>query len=145
MPVMVFFRQFHGRLTIAVINRRLNKLDESKDVLGKVTLIREIDFVQPHRGHLDILVSLAFANLVHPQKKPITDFDTLHTAWEQIFNIELLNERFYRELANWYFWGAVRRWISLPTWNPTQRNGVPPALSVFSPASSSAGSLKRRA
>ena len=22
----------------------------------------------------------------------------------QIFNIELLNERFYRELANWYFW-----------------------------------------
>jgi hypothetical protein len=28
----------------------------------------------------------------------------LHAAWEQIFNVELLNERFYRELANWYFW-----------------------------------------
>src|ERR1035437_78318 len=103
MPVMVFFRH-QGRLTIAVINRRVNKLDESKDVLGKVTLIREIVFAQPHRGHLDILASLALPNLVHPQKKPITDFDTLHAAWEQIFNIELLNERFYRELANWYFW-----------------------------------------
>ncbi len=103
MPVMVLFRH-QSRLTIAVINRRANKLDESKDVLGKVTLIREIDFAQPHRGHLDILTSLALSELKHPQKKPITDFDTLHAAWEQIFNVELLNERFYRELANWYFW-----------------------------------------
>jgi adenine-specific DNA-methyltransferase len=103
MPVMVFFRH-QARLTIAVINRRVNKLDENKDVLGKVTLISGIDFAKPHRGHLDILDSLALQNLVHPQKKPITDFDTLHASWEQIFNVELLNERFYRELANWYFW-----------------------------------------
>jgi hypothetical protein len=103
MPVMVLFRH-QGLLTIAVINRRMHKLDENKDVLGKVTLIRDINFAQPHRGHLDILASLIFSHLVHPQKKPITDFDTLHGAWEQIFNIELLNERFYRELANWYFW-----------------------------------------
>jgi adenine-specific DNA-methyltransferase len=103
MPVMVLFKH-QDNLTIAVINRRTNKLDDSKDVLGKVTLIREIKFAQPHTGHLDILASLALSNLVHPQKKPINDFDTLHAAWEQIFNIELLNERFYRELANWYFW-----------------------------------------
>ena len=103
MPVMVFFKH-QNRLTIAVINRRVNKVDENKDVLGKVTLIRDIDCAQPHRGHLDILASLALSNLAHPQKRPITDFDTLHAAWEQIFNVELLNERFYRELANWYFW-----------------------------------------
>lgn len=103
MPVMVIFRHA-DRLTIAVINRRRNKIDESKDVLEKTTLIRDIAFAQPHHGHLDILASLALPNLVHPQKKLITDFDTLHAAWEQIFNIELLNERFYRELANWYFW-----------------------------------------
>ncbi|CDH47122.1 Eco57I restriction-modification methylase domain-containing protein [Candidatus Contendibacter odensensis] len=103
MPVMVFFKH-QSHLTIAVINRRVNKIDESKDVLGKVTLISGIDLAQPHRGHLDILESLGLPKLVHPQKKPITDFDTLHAAWEQIFNVELLNERFYRELANWYFW-----------------------------------------
>jgi hypothetical protein len=103
MPVMVLFRH-QSRLTIAVINRRANKLDASKDVLGKVTLIRDIDFAQPHRGHLDILASLALSELKHPKKLPITDFDTLHAAWEQIFNVELLNERFYKELANWYFW-----------------------------------------
>ena len=103
MPVMVLFK--HGdRLTIAVINRRRNKLDDSKDVLEKATLIRDISLADPHRGHLDILASLALSELKHPQKLPITDFDTLHAAWEQIFNVELLNERFYRELANWYFW-----------------------------------------
>ena len=103
MPVMVLFKHA-DRLSIAVINRRRNKLDDNKDVLEKATLIRDVSLANPHRGHLDILASLALPNLVHPQKKSITDFDTLHAAWEQIFNVELLNERFYRELANWYFW-----------------------------------------
>lgn len=103
MPVMVIFK--HGELlTIAVINRRRSKNDPDRDVLERATLIRDIAYSNPHRGHLDILASLALAELKHPQKKPIADFDTLHAAWEQIFNVELLNERFYRELANWYFW-----------------------------------------
>ncbi len=108
MPVMLLIR--HGDstgapvLSIAVINRRRNKLHAEKDVLEKVTLIRDISLADPHRGHLDILASFAVENLVHPKKLPITDFDTLHAAWEQIFNVELLNARFYRELANWYFW-----------------------------------------
>jgi adenine-specific DNA-methyltransferase len=103
MPVMVLFK--HGnKLTIAVINRRRNKLDEGKDVLEKATLIRDINTIQPHRGHVDILTSLALPNLKHPQKKPVSDFDTLHSAWEQILNVELLNQRFYRDLSSWYFW-----------------------------------------
>lgn len=103
MPVMVIFK--HGeRLTIAVINRRRNKIDDSKDVLEKATLIRDISLANPHRGHLDILSSLALENLHHSSFKLHPSFDTLHAAWEQIFNVELLNERFYRELANWYFW-----------------------------------------
>ena len=103
MPVMVLFKH-QDRLTIAVINRRQSKRDAAKDVLGKVTLIRDIAFAAPHPGHLDILASFAVPNLVHPQRLPINNFDTLHAAWEEIFNVELLNKRFYRELANWYFW-----------------------------------------
>jgi adenine-specific DNA-methyltransferase len=108
MPVMLLLR--HGDsngapvLSIAVINRRQNKLHPDRDVLEKVTLIRDIALTAPHRGHLDILASFAVPNLVHPQRLPINSFDALHAAWEQIFNIDLLNERFYRELANWYFW-----------------------------------------
>jgi hypothetical protein len=102
-PVMVLIKH-RDLVSLAVINRRPNKLDQSKDVLGRVTLIRDIALAAPHRGHLDILASLATSELEHPEKKPITDFDTLHAAWEQIFNVELLNKRFYQDLANWYFW-----------------------------------------
>ena len=107
MPVMVLIRHQSGGepvLSIAVINRRQNKREADKDVLGKVAIIRDINLTDPHRGHLDILNSLALPNLEHPQRLPINSFDALHTAWEQIFNVELLNERFYRELSNWYFW-----------------------------------------
>jgi hypothetical protein len=103
MPIMVLF-SYGKTLSIAVINRRRNKIDASKDVLGKVTLIHDICCAAPHRGHLDILASFAAQNLVHPQRLPINNFDNLHAAWEEIFNVELLNKRFYRELANWYFW-----------------------------------------
>lgn len=107
MPVMVLIRhpqQDQSVLSIAVINRRQNKNEQHKDVLGKVTIIRDIDLDEAHRGHLDILNSVARENLVHPDKLPLTNFDALHAAWEEIFNVELLNKRFYRELANWYFW-----------------------------------------
>lgn len=107
MPVMVLIKHVADKkpvLSIAVINRRQNKREAVKDVLGKVTIIRDISLNTPHRGHLDILASFARANLVHPQRLPINNFDTLHAAWEEIFNVELLNKRFYRELANWYFW-----------------------------------------
>lgn len=102
MPVMVLFKM-GGRLSIAVINRRLNKRDDSKDVLGKVTLIQNITIENPHPGHLDILASFSLAELTEG-RRIIQNFDQLHAAWEEVFNVELLNKRFYRELANWYFW-----------------------------------------
>jgi hypothetical protein len=107
MPVMVLIKHKANKsptLSIAVINRRANKRDTSKDVLGKVTIIRDVAFSETHRGHLDILDSFAIENLNHPQRLLINNFDNLHTAWEQVFNVELLNKRFYKELANWYFW-----------------------------------------
>lgn len=102
MPVMVLFK-VGGQLSLAVINRRLNKRDEHRDVLGKVTLIQNIAIAKPHPGHLDILASFSLAEL-SSGKRSIHNFDQLHAAWEEIFNVELLNKRFYRELANWYFW-----------------------------------------
>ena len=62
MPVMLLFK--HGaHLTLAVINRRLHKQDEHKDVLEKVTLIKDISIVNPHRAHLDILCDLSLPEL----------------------------------------------------------------------------------
>ena len=107
MPVMLLIKHPQQReqvLSIAVINRRRNKISKEKDVLGKVTIIRDISLTEPHRGHKDILDSFALETLEESSRDPIADFDTLHAAWEEIFNVELLNNRFYKDLANWYFW-----------------------------------------
>lgn len=117
MPVMVLIKHHKdGKpvLSIAVINRAQNKRDANKDVLGKVAIIQGIAFHDPHRGHEDILESLAVAKLKHPQRLPINSFDTLHAAWEEIFNVELLNQRFYRELSNWYFWALKQDKVDFP-------------------------------
>ena len=71
--------------------------------MGKVTLIQNIVIDKPHPGHLDILASFSLAELTEGQRI-IQNFDQLHVAWEEVFDVELLNKRFYRELANWYFW-----------------------------------------
>lgn len=110
MPVMVLFK-VGEQLSIAVINRRVNKRDEQKDVLGKVTLIQNIQIAKPHPGHLDILASFSLAELT-ANKRSIQNFDQLHAAWEEVFNVELLNKRFYEELSNWYFW--ARQQVSFP-------------------------------
>jgi type I restriction-modification system DNA methylase subunit len=102
MPVMVLFT-YDGTLSIAVINRRANKREAHKDVLGKVTLIHGIELAQPHRGHLEILESFSVPALTSG-RQVVNSFDSLHAAWEEIFNVELLNKKFYRELSNWYFW-----------------------------------------
>lgn len=111
MPVMVLFKTGQ-RISIAVINRRQNKRDETKDVLGKVTLIQNIAIDKPHPGHVDILVSFSISELTDG-KRLIENFDQLHAAWEEVFNVELLNKRFYRELANWYFWALPQ--VDFPT------------------------------
>ena len=64
MPVMVFFN-YGNKLTFSVINRRLNKRDESKDVLEKVTLIKDISIENPLRAHIEILFDLSFQELLN--------------------------------------------------------------------------------
>ena len=93
MPVIVLFR--HGSaLTLAVVHRRAHKRDDSRDVLEKVTLIKDIVLRKPHRAHLDILAALSLPELT------ATDFDTLHSAWERTLDVEALNQRFYDELSS---------------------------------------------
>ncbi|MDO8281880.1 MAG: N-6 DNA methylase [Thermodesulfovibrionia bacterium] len=101
MPVMLLFK--HGEhLTLSVINRRLHKKDEQKDVLEKVTLIKDISTLSPHRAHIEILFDLSFNELKRIHK--FTNFIELHNAWQKTLDTKELNKRFYRELSNWYFW-----------------------------------------
>src|SRR5665648_476619 len=101
MPVMLLFK-YGDYLTLSVINRRLNKKDEQKDVLEKVTLIKDISTQNPHRAHIEILFDLSFDQLKRLHK--FTNFVELHNAWQKTLDTKELNKRFYRELSNWYFW-----------------------------------------
>ena len=101
MPAMILF-QYNNFLTIAVIDRRLHKREGSKDVLEKVTLIKEINLVQPHRAHIEILFDLSLNNL--NANHSVSNFVELHNAWRKTLDTTELNKKFYRELANWYFW-----------------------------------------
>ncbi|HAE22191.1 MAG TPA: hypothetical protein DCG47_07700, partial [Spirochaetaceae bacterium] len=101
MPVMVVFR--HGEtLTLAVIDRRINKRNEDADVLSKVTLIKDIRLRDTHRAHIDILHDLSLESL--RTRHGVRNFVELHKAWRATLDISELNKRFYRELSNWYFW-----------------------------------------
>jgi hypothetical protein len=105
MPVMVLFKNGNF-LTLSIINRRLNKRDENKDVLEKITLIKDIDILDPHRGHIEILFDLCFQELYN--KFQFDSFVTLHNAWQKVLDANELNKKFYQELANWYFWAVTK-------------------------------------
>jgi len=101
MPVMILFK-YSNTLTLSVINRRLHKKDENKDVLEKVTLIKDINIENIHRAHIEILYDLSFDEL--NDKHKFTNFVELHNAWQKTLDIKELNKKFFIELTNWYFW-----------------------------------------
>ena len=104
-PTVVLFR-VANRLTIGFTDRRPNQTDPNFDVLGQVTLIKDIDLEDPHRAHLDILSELSLQECgewIHLNKKS-KNFDGLLAAWLTKLDIQELNKQFYRELSNWYFW-----------------------------------------
>ncbi len=103
MPAMIVFQ--HGQtLTFAVIDRRLHKRDQTKDVLEKVTLIKDINFKKAHRAHIKILFDLSRDELFRVHT--FGNFVELHEAWKKTLDIQELNKRFYSELSNWYFWAV---------------------------------------
>ena len=105
MPVMLLFK-YGNSLTVSVINRRLHKRDESKDVLEKVTLIKDINIQNPHRAHIEILFDLSFIELLRVHK--FTNFVELHNAWQKTLDLKELNKQFYQKLFNWYLWALTQ-------------------------------------
>lgn len=104
MPALVLFR--HGeKLSIGIIHRRLHKRDQAKDVLEKVTLIKDIAFANPIRAHIEILNDFAVANL--DAAFGVSNFVRLHEAWQKTLNIQTLNKSFFTEIRNWFYWARA--------------------------------------
>ena len=107
-PTVILFKTEDNRLTLSFVHRRQHKHDPNRDVLGNVSLIREINPTQPHRAHLDILAELSLENLLSwmsSHNKP-SNFDGLLAAWLDVLNTEALNKQFYTKLFRWFEWAV---------------------------------------
>lgn len=97
-PVVLFFKQ-GNRLALATCERsEYTQQWRDGEKLGKVSLLRGINCLQPHRGHIDILESIG--------DKAYPTFEELYKHWMQVFSSELLTRKFYSELSDWYAWAV---------------------------------------
>ena len=64
---------------------------------GKVIILRDIFTTNTHAGHQRILL-----DLVKPAG--VTNYAQLHAQWLEVLDVNILNKKFFQELANWYFW-----------------------------------------
>ncbi len=103
-PSVVLFRTTSNLLSLAFVHRRPHKRDPNRDVMGNVSLIREIDPTDPHRAHLDILAELSLPNLLSwmDANNQSHNFDGLLAAYLAKLDTQELNRRFYRDLYNWF-------------------------------------------
>ena len=107
-PIVVFFR-VENRLTIGFVGRRQHRRDPDRDVLERVTLIKDILLDKPHRAHKDILFELSLEECAkwmgtNDQQE---NFDGLLAAWLARLDTEELNKKFYRELFDWFEWAVA--------------------------------------
>ena len=103
-PTVVLFRTAGGRLTLAFVHRRPHKRDPGRDVLGSVSLIREVDPNNLHRAHVDILADLALDCRIEWMDKhdESHNFDGLLAAWLAALDTQELNTSFYGKLFEWF-------------------------------------------
>lgn len=104
MPVVLLLRRGETA-SLAVVHRRARRREAGREVLEKVSIIKDMRLKSPHRAQLDALADLSLPRL--RAKRGVHDFETLHAEWERAFDVESLNRRFFRDLFAW-FQRAVR-------------------------------------
>ena len=97
MPVAVLFR-YGNYIALANAERTQYKQTYREgEKIGKVSILKDIDTLKPHRGHLRILEKLQI-------DKSIKTFKELYAKWLGVFDTKILNKEFYKELFAWYEW-----------------------------------------
>jgi hypothetical protein len=104
-PVILLTRYYHEDkelLSFSTIERTpYEQTWREGEKTGKVSLLRDIKLTNTHTGHKKILLDLQIDSSVK-------NFDALYRQWQEVFNVQLLNKKFFQELANWYFWATSK-------------------------------------
>ena len=66
---------------------------------GKVNILRGINPVNPHTGHVRILEQMR----LETNEKT---FEAVYKKWFGVFDNDVLTDHFYKELQDWFFWAV---------------------------------------
>ena len=93
-PVILFIKQ-GNELALSTCERsEYTQQWRDGEKLGKVSILRGINCLNPHRGHIDILASIG--------DKTYPNYEELYKHWMEVFSSDLLTKKFYSELSDWY-------------------------------------------
>jgi adenine-specific DNA-methyltransferase len=105
-PIVVVFK-YGNHITFATAERTKYKQDwKEGEMVGKISMLKDIDTKAIHAGHRQILLELQINPLI------INSFSKLYEHWKLVFNVSVLNKKFFQDLANWYFWALEN--VSFP-------------------------------
>lgn len=110
-PVVVIFK-YKKCISIANCERSnyaKNQQWREGQKVGKVSLLKDINLDKIHAGHERILSELTNIKSF----KDIRSFVDLHKYWQSVFDTSILNNRFYKDIANWFFWAVEN--VKFPT------------------------------
>lgn len=98
-PVTIIFK--YDNLISFANSERIQYKQEWREgeKIGKVSLLKDIDTTQPHRGHLAILKQLVIPTT---GSKAIKSFTQLYYYWQSVFSISVLNKNFYEDIIAWF-------------------------------------------
>jgi adenine-specific DNA-methyltransferase len=117
LPVVVLF-QYGSFITLATSKRTKYKQTwREGEKIGKISLLKDIDTLSPHTGHIKILDNLAL-------KPGVQDFNGLYQQWRNVFDVQILNEDFYKDLSAWYYYAVSK--IKLPDMADAYAGGPTP-------------------
>jgi len=98
-PVTIIFK-YSNFISFANSERIKYKQEwREGEKVGKVSLLKDIDTKQPHRGHLAILKQLVIPTT---GSKAVKSFTQLYYYWQSVFSISVLNKNFYEDIIAWF-------------------------------------------
>lgn len=98
-PVVILFK-YDNKLSLSNTQRQEyseNQKWRDGEKVGKVSILRDIEIDNSHRGHIDILEKMKLSS-------KINNYEELYSYWQEVFDVSILNKKFYQELQHWYFY-----------------------------------------
>ncbi|WP_319524059.1 Eco57I restriction-modification methylase domain-containing protein [uncultured Desulfosarcina sp.] len=106
-PVVILFRyRSNGRdmASLATCERSVYKQTwREGEKPGRISLLRNIDLARPHAGHHRILNDL---RIERKGRNAVRSFRALYDQWRAVFDTDVLSEKFYKELFDWFLWAC---------------------------------------